>query len=286
MKKNQFSSVSPAIWALFAVLIAVAGMIGYVVGHNSVEHPTTVAHNDTSATPKQVETTSAKPTGTPAAAGSAPIAALSDPAKIDATIFGSNGDVTSEADVLNVHRRNAADPFAYGAIDAPVVISEFSDFECPFCARHANTTYKNIVEDYVKKGLVRIEWNDFPINGDHAVAAAKAGRAAAAQGKFYEFKAALFTASASISGHPENTIDDFVEFAKQAGVADLDRFRAEATDDTYSDAITNARDYAAAIGLTGTPGSLVGTQFVNGAQPYDVFKQIIDEELIKANAKN
>ncbi|MBN9644156.1 thioredoxin domain-containing protein [Corynebacterium sp. CCM 8862] len=199
----------------------------------------------------------------------------------NALIFGPGGPLNTRADILNVHRRDPADPFAVGAVDAPVVISEFSDLECPFCARFRNRTEPVIMDQFVRKGLVRLEFNDMPINGPNAVAAAKAGRAAAAQGKFFQFQEILFSQEKSKNGHPNNTIDDFVRYAAEAGVEDLDAFRADATGEKYSDVVTEARAYGSNIGITGTPGFIVGETFISGAQPTETFVELITDELNK-----
>ena len=172
---------------IFAIIVAGIAAIGFFVGYyrgSAAQHNQADSH--TTATSETTKREDFAPAGT----GS--VKPVSDPAQLDAFIVGPGGDIKSEDDVLNVHRRNAKDPFAVGAIDAPVVISEFSDFECPFCALYVNGARKQILSDYVDQGLVRLEWNDFPINGPDAVAAAKAGRAAAAQGKFHEFHDALY----------------------------------------------------------------------------------------------
>ncbi|MDO4762177.1 MAG: thioredoxin domain-containing protein [Corynebacterium sp.] len=286
MSNNQFTRISPAIWALFAVLIAVAGLGGYALGHtNGIRSVSTAAPAQPADTPKGAQAAPTTIEGEPAPAGKGSIDPVTDPSTLDAFIFGPGGEVKSQDQILNVHRRNAQDPFAIGALDAPVVISEFSDFECPFCARHANETDPLIIKNFVETGLVRIEWNDLPVNGEYAVGAAKAGRAAAAQGKFHEFKHALYARSKTISGHPHNDIDTLVDIAKEAGVPDLEKFRTQATDSTFDEVINNARNYAASLGVTGTPGFLVGEQFVSGAQPYAVFEQAINNELVKANKK-
>ena len=98
---------------------------------------------------------------------------------------------------------------------------------------------------------------------------------------FREFKKALYTASKDISGHPNFTIDDFMQFAKEAGVKDLEKFRDQATGSIYTATVESARDYAASIGVNGTPGFVIGTQFVSGAQPAEVFHKVIAEELDK-----
>lgn len=197
----------------------------------------------------------------------------------NASIVGPGKKIESNKDILNVHRRNAEDPFAIGALDAPVVISEFADMECPFCATFHNETRNKIVQNYVDKGLVRLEWNDLPINGKNAVEGAKAGRAAAKQGKFQEFMDQLYTASKDKQGHPGYKIEDFVKFAEAAGVPDIEKFRKDATSKEFDKPVNEARQYGTSIGVSGTPAFVVGTKFVSGAQPWDVFKKVIDEEL-------
>ena len=265
---------------IFAIIVAVIAVIGFVVGYYKAS---TTQHNQADLRTTATSETTKRKDLAPAGTGS--VKPVSDPAQLDAFIVGPGGDIKSEADVLNVHRRNAKDPFAVGAVDAPVVISEFSDFECPFCALYVNGARKQILSEYVDQGLVRLEWNDFPINGPNAVAAAKAGRAAAAQGKFHEFHDALYQASAGVKGHPENKTADFVRFAKEAGVPDLAKFEEQATDSTYDEVIKKAQGYGSSLGIDGVPAALVGTQFVSGAQPIEVFRQVIEAELVKAKAK-
>ena len=274
-KKSALSTISPVAWGLLVIVVVLAIIIGFLLAER-----TSSSNESTSAAQKTA--TSAAPAEDLAkdADKATPGTKFSDGTG-DPMTFGPGGD-TKSGDITVVHRKKEDDPFAIGAVDAPVVISEFSDFECPFCSRHANVTEPDILTKYVEKGLVRIEWNDFPVNGPAAIEAAKAGRAAAAQGKFAEFKHELYTASKDISGHPEFDIDDFMTFAKQAGVADLDKFRQQATDDTYTEVIETATRYASQIGITGTPAFVVGDQFVGGAQPPEVFEQIIQEQLGKA----
>ena len=155
-------------WALVLGAALIAGAGGYLAG-------------------QQTGTTSfALATGGQVVAGTDTAGpTMLDDALYDATIYGPGGTLTGSNDITAIHRRDAADPFAIGALDAPVVISEFSDTECPFCARYTTDTEAQIIEKYVDTGLVRIEWNDMPINGEHADAGARAIRAAAEQGKFH-----------------------------------------------------------------------------------------------------
>lgn len=184
-------------------------------------------------------------------------------------------------DFDDLPRRIENDPFAVGEVDAPVVISEFSDFECPYCAKYANETEQQILDEYVATGKVRIEWNDMPINGEKAHLAAEAGRAAAAQGRFQEFKDVLYEASKDVEGHPDNDIDDLVGFAEKASVPDIDRFRSEIEDGTYGADVDRAMAIGTVLGVNGTPTFVVGEQPMSGAQPFEEFKKAIDAELDK-----
>ncbi|PLV99841.1 disulfide bond formation protein DsbA [Corynebacterium ulcerans] len=283
----MFSAKRPAVVALLIVILLIVGIGAYTLGRGSA-----TKNEGTSANKAGTSQESAGPslppgftgkTGssrvTPGTKTDGPVALANG--SYDAMIYGPGKELKSAEDILNVHRRNAKDPFAIGALDAPVVISEYSDFECPFCAKWSNETEPTIIKDYVDKGLVRIEWNDLPVNGPDAVLAAKAGRAAAAQGKFNEFRSALFQASKTIKGHPENKLANFEEFARQAGVKDITRFSREATDSTYDSVVNKAREYAGSLGINGTPGFVVGTQYVSGAQPTEVFVRAIETELAK-----
>lgn len=285
MSDARKATIPALAWVLVAVIVVMAFIIGLLVGRQTAPAPAAAPAPETTATapapaePDRAELARQAAEVTPGTRDEGPEAGADG--RFDATIHGPGEEITSADDVLKVHRRDADDPFAVGALDAPVVISEFSDFECPFCSRFANTTEQLILDEYVATGLVRLEWNDLPVNGPMAEDAAKAGRAAAAQGKFREYKHALYSATKDVQGHPNHTIEDFVRYAEEAGVPDLERFRADATDDTFDEAVSAAKTYGASIGVNGTPSFFIGESYISGAQPSEVFEQVITEELAK-----
>jgi protein-disulfide isomerase len=160
-----------------------------------------------------------------------------------------------------------------GDPDAPVTIVEFSDFECPFCARFYEQTLGQIEEEYVKTGKVKMVFRDFPL-GFHANAqkAAEAAECAGEQGKFWEMHDALF--DKGVSGG----VSSFKQFA-----ADLELDTAEFDECLDSDSMADEvkKDFAdgQAAGISGTPGSIVNGQLITGAQPFSVFKQVIEAAL-------
>src|SRR5699024_10940926 len=129
------------------------------------------------------------------------LVAIGGLAWIVAASMGGSGSAAVHQDAKNPNdqakvdlepRREAGDPLAMGDVDAPVVLIEYSDFQCPFCGKFARDIAPEIVDKYVEEGIVRIEWRDFPYLGDDSWKGAKAGRAAAAQDKFWQFHDALY----------------------------------------------------------------------------------------------
>jgi len=175
-------------------------------------------------------------------------------------------------------RRADGDPLALGAVDAPLVLVTFSDYRCPFCARHSRVTEPELIDRYVESGQLRIEWRDLPIFGDASMLAARAGRAAAAQDRFWEYNQAIY-AAAPESGHHDLTEQKLLEFAEQVGISDLERFAADLNSTVFDEAIE--RDFAQAIslGINGTPSFVINGNPIVGAQPTVVFTTIIEEAL-------
>lgn len=263
---RSMKTVPPALWVWFAALLLLVGGLAFIGGDKFGPGGGDVNLAGASAG-KNDDGPVAKDDGT-----------------FDAGIVGPREGqaVATMDDISNVHRRDEADPFALGAVDAPVVMTMFSDFECPFCARYAVDTQPNLIADYVDSGLLRIEWNDSAASGP-ASQAAQAGRAAAAQGKFWEFQTAVFDAAvAKGNGHPEFTVDELVEAARTAGVEDVELFREQLEDGTWEKAVQESTAYAQSIGVQGTPQFVIGTTPVSGAVPEQVFRDNLELELMKA----
>ena len=162
-----------------------------------------------------------------------------------------------------------------GNANAPVTIVEWSDFECPFCARFYSQTLGQIQEKYIDTGKVKIVYRDFPL-GFHVNAqkAAEAAECAGEQGKFWEMHDQLFE-----KGVKEG-VSSFKKFASDIG---LDTEKFNACLDSGKMASETAKDMqdGQAAGITGTPGFIINGQLISGAQPFSVFQQIIEAELAK-----
>ena len=175
-----------------------------------------------------------------------------------------------------------------GNLNAPVTVVEFSDFECPFC-KGFHAAMKQTMEDYGKDGKVAWVYRHFPLDQIHSKARkeAQAAECAAELGgnaAFWAYADKLFEIT------PSNNRLDLALLPKIAQETGLDRVKFEvclAGDDhggkfaTHIEA--NLQD-ATTSGGTGTPYSLVinrkGHIFpINGAQPYEAVKAIIDAAL-------
>ena len=180
--------------------------------------------------------------------------------------------------------RDPADGQAKGKVDAPVVMVIYSDFACPFCTQFARNVEPEL-NKLVKEGTLRIEWRDLAQISETSPLAAQAGRAAAKQGKFWEFHDAVY-AAADPQGHPEYTEDSLVAFAKKAGVADIDRFRTDMNAAETVSAVTEAKEHAHSIGITGTPFMIVGETFISGYQDAEYMKAVINSQAAKVKTSD
>lgn len=181
----------------------------------------------------------------------------------------------------------------FGQADAPVTIVEFTDYQCPFCKRHADATLPLIKSEYIDKGLVRYVVRDLAIDNPqyHAAAtpAALAAACAAEQGQFAAAHAALFAAQASmpsISSFAGSSDELRIAAAARvreivSAVPDLDREGFESCFDSkkYADRVTADLKFAESNGIGATPSVFVGDKLIEGAQPFEAFKAEIDRQL-------
>ena len=163
-----------------------------------------------------------------------------------------------------------SDP-SLGNAKAPVTLVEFSDFQCPFCLRVA-PTLKQIRAKYGDN--VRIVWKDFPLTQIHpqAFKASEAGHCAAEQGKFWEFHDRVYANQQAMQP------DDLKKYAAAVGV-DAEKFNACVAKSKHAEVVRNGVAEGTRLGINSTPTVFINGRRVSGAQPYEVFAGIIDEEL-------
>lgn len=171
----------------------------------------------------------------------------------------------------------APDDASIGPETAAVTLVEFSDFQCPFC-RQTVPTLERIRETYGDQ--VRVVWKDFPLTQIHpeAFKAAEAGNCAREQGRFWEYHDQLFDNQQALRP------DDLKQHAVAAGL-DEASFNACLDSARHGGRVQEHVSLGTELGINSTPTVFINGRRVTGAQPYETFAAIIDEELERASAR-
>ncbi len=174
---------------------------------------------------------------------------------------------------------SSKDPM-WGSRSAPVTIVQFSDFQCPFCSKIEPTIDQ--VKTTYGPDKVRIVWKNKPLpfhpNAKPAAEAAAGVFALKGNDAFWKFHDTAFKNQSALSP------SSYEQWAQAAGV-DLTKFKAGIAAHTWADKVEKDDAEAGQVGVSGTPAALVNGVLVSGAQPFDKFKAVIDQELSKAQAK-
>ncbi len=157
---------------------------------------------------------------------------------------------------------------------APVMIVEFSDYQCPYC-HQVEPTVAQVLAKYGDK--VSLSYRDFPLTAIHSQAqiAAVASRCALEQGKFWEYHDQLFTSS-------KLEKDDLIGYARDLKLDDK-QFGSCLTGEKYKADIDKDVQEGRKAGVTGTPGFFINGIALSGSQPKDAFTRVIDDELARAS---
>lgn len=168
---------------------------------------------------------------------------------------------------------------AWGAEDAAVTIVDYSDFGCSHCASFAQNQGPQLRAEYEATGKVRFEFKHFIIGGQQTADAANAAECAADQGKFWDYHDVLFARQATSSAPFSKA--SLKQYAAQLGL-DTVQFNACVDEGQHLEKVY--RDTAEGRGqsVNATPTFFINGQIVQGAQPYAVFKAMIDTALVAA----
>lgn len=184
----------------------------------------------------------------------------------------------SGGDQRSSNEFNLDGAYAMGAQDAPVTIIEYSDFQCPFCARFHSDTFPQIERDYIATGQVQYVYKHFPLSfNQNARPAANAAECAGAQGSFFDYSSILYSNQARWSGVNDPT-QQFISFAEDLGL-DTSTFESCLASGEHEERIQSDFDEGSQRGVRGTPAFFVNGQLISGAQPYAVFRDAIEAAL-------
>ena len=184
---------------------------------------------------------------------------------------------------------SADDDPVLGKDNAPVIIIEFSDFQCPFCRKFWTDTFEQLKTEYIDTGKVKLIYRDFPLDSIHPMAqkSAEAAQCANEQEKYWEYHDKMYGEQnildgGSIEGPVQSTVtytvNDLKKWAKDLGL-DSGKFDSCLDDGKYEDEVKNDFQDGAQAGVQGTPSFFINGKQLSGAQPFSAFKQAIDAEL-------
>lgn len=161
--------------------------------------------------------------------------------------------------------------YAIGPADAPITIVEFSDYQCPFCRRWHDEVYEPLLAAY--PGKIRLVYRHLPLTSIHpdAMSAAEAAMCAGEQDAFWQYHDKLF-------GSESLGTNSYLQYAQNLGL-NMTTFETCLSDHKYQQAIQADSDFAINLGIRSTPTFFINGLALVGAQPLDVFKQVIDKEL-------
>lgn len=176
-----------------------------------------------------------------------------------------------------------------GDKNAKIVVIEFSDYQCPFCARFARDTAPLLDKEYVQTGKIKYIFRDLPLTSIHpnAFKAAEAAACAGEQNKFWEMHDRLYENSQKLA------LSDLPSHAESLGL-DKTQFEQCLSTDKYAAKIREDIAEATRVGVTGTPAFFVAVidsktsklkfvQLMKGAQPFTSFKAYLDGLIAEQN---
>jgi protein-disulfide isomerase len=208
--------------------------------------------------------------------GRAPVEAATPVAAEASTPVASGTDaqgstVATPQQVVRYDVPADGDP-ALGPEDAAITIIEFSDYECPYCQRWHAEVFTRLMDAYPNQ--VRLVYRDFPLSSIHpnAFSAAEAANCANEQGGFWDYHNRLFSMELGLSKSA------YQEYASQLDL-DESEFNDCLDSGKYQEEVQSDFDYAAELGVRSTPTFFINGIAVVGAQPFEVFQQVIDKEL-------
>lgn len=168
---------------------------------------------------------------------------------------------------------------ALGDADAPVLIVEFADFQCPYCRNFHEQTLPALKRTYIETGKVRLVYRDFPLTQihAHAAAAAQAAECAHEAGSFWAMHDQLFANQSRWSGSSD-VEQLFADYARDLGL-DRESFAECLSSGRYLDEIRNDLEAGLRAGVRGTPAFFINGVKLEGAWPFSKFQEEIEAAL-------
>lgn len=205
---------------------------------------------------------------------------------VAAALIYPNLRPVGEVAAASSHERPMVNDNAMGDPNAPIKIEEFSDYQCPFCAKFYEETEGQVVNAYVATGKVYFIYRSFGnLLGPESRAAAEAAYCAGAQNKYWEYHDILFAnqTGENVGAYTDRRLQAFAE----ALSLDMDAFNSCFRGGEFKDRVQQDYQDGVAAGVTGTPAFILTytadgeekRRFIAGAYPFSEFQTQIDGAL-------
>jgi protein-disulfide isomerase len=187
----------------------------------------------------------------------------------------SLGFATTLAIILHEIPQEIDVTYTKGNINASVVVTEYSDYECPFCAKFTLNTLPLLQSDYLETGKVLFVYKDYPLpNHEFAQKAAEAAYCAGEQREdaFWEMHIKLFENQANLN------LNDLMQYAKELEL-EANSFNNCLDIDKYKNLVLKNRQEGSDMGVTAIPTLVINDEILAGYQPYENIVKIIETKL-------
>ena len=164
-------------------------------------------------------------------------------------------------------------PPGTGENDIPT-LTEFGDFQCPYCARFALGAMLEIRRDLIDTGLIRFEYRHYPFLGPESFMASEASECARDQGQFQQYHDAVYRSA--LTGKSGPITDESLDETARLISLDLNTFRACVLSRTHEDRVNQDRNYGRSLGVQGTPSLFIDEEKISWNSYEDLRQQISD----------
>lgn len=205
---------------------------------------------------------------------------------------GDDGDAAVELSIIDqaladlpIEMQNGT---KLGSDDAPVKLVQFEDFQCPHCLTYTLNIEPFLVEEFVKAGLLQIEFRHYPVVGRESVTAAVAAECAAEQNRMFEYANRLFAKQAEDGFYPDEGVfseESLVEIAGELGLNTDEFVACQERPDALSP-VARGQSAAQAYGFRGTPNFVINDLPVQAPpQTIEGWREMIEEAIVAATAE-
>jgi len=168
-------------------------------------------------------------------------------------------------------------PATLGSPDAPVLIEEYSDFQCLICRRYVTTLKDQVSENFVDTGMVYVKFHHYIKYGEESILASQASECANEQGKFWQYHRTLYDNQKGVN-RGSFTNETLLQFAEQLEM-DTDAFQTCLSSGKYREKIEQDTADAKVRGVNNTPTFVVNGQVMGNISSVDLFRGIIEKAM-------